>query len=109
MKKKVKANNTMEDFIKKLTELASKAGEVAKGTGRNMMRGLDGTAMEEMRQSERARNAELIEKAYPGGMRAYMRDNGMMTEEDINPSAFPKPEPAASQYSTALRAILNKP
>lgn len=99
----------MEDFIKKLTALAGKAGEVAKGTGRNMMRGLDGTAMEEMRQSEQARNAELIENAYPGGMRAYMRDNGMMTERDINPNLPPKRELPATQYTTALRAILNKP
>lgn len=106
----------MEDFIKKLAEIYGKAKETAKGTGQNMMRGLDGTAMEEMRQSDRARNAKLIEESYPGGMRGYMRDNGMMTEADVaalegrattTPAFGNQMQPQV--YSNTIRQLLNKP
>jgi len=86
----------MQDFINRLVE-------IMKGTGANMKRGLDGTAMEEMRQYERDRNAKLIDNAYPGGMPKYARDNGMVG------STTPKAMPERDSYLSSLRALLNKP
>lgn len=85
----------MEDFIAKLVD-------IMKGTASNMKRGLDGTAMEEMRQYERDRNAKLIDNAYPGGMPKYARDNGMMG------SSTPKELPERDSYLSSLRALLSK-
>jgi len=83
----------MEDFINKLVE-------IMKGTGANMKRGLDGTAMEEMRQSARDRNADLIDNAYPGGVPKYMEDQQNQTPEDRK--LFGNP------YTNAIRALLSK-
>ena len=94
----------MESFLNKLAALYAKGGDIAKGTMANMKRGLDGTAMEEMQAAERARNASMIENTYPGGMRAYMEDNGMGTS---TPTSTPQRNDGG--YVAALRALLNKP
>lgn len=89
----------MEDFINKLVGLM-------KGTAANMKRGLDGTAMEEMQQFERDRNAKLIDNAYPGGMPQYARDNGMMGTS--TPTTTAPAAPKGNGYLETLRALLSK-
>lgn len=96
----------MEGFIKKLAEIYAKGGDIARGTAANMKRGLDGTAMEEMQAAERDRNSKMIENAYPGGMRGYMEDNGMMGTTTPTTTA---PQRQGGGYLEALRALLNKP
>jgi len=84
----------MENFISRLVELV-------KGTGANMKRGLDGTAMEEMQASERARNAELLNRAQGGGVPPGMREQAMR-------QSFPAP-PSNDPYVQSLRSLLTKP
>lgn len=72
-----------------------------KGTGSNMKRGLDGTAMEEMRQHKRERNTEMIDNAYPGGVPGYMKD-----QEEADPEEQQKL--FGNPYVNALRALLSK-
>lgn len=92
----------MEGFINKLIELA-------KGTGRNIKRGLDGTAMEEMRQAERKRNEKLINRAHPGGVPGYMRDTqATSTATSTMPMKGKRMEPSTDDYRREFRRF-NKP
>lgn len=85
----------MEDFINKLVALA-------KGTGANLKRGFDGTAMEEMRAAERERNRDLINRAEPGGVPAYMR-----RQQEADPAE--QQRLFGNPYVNTLRSLLNKP
>ena len=94
----------MENFINRLVELV-------KGTASNMKRGLDGTAMEEMQAAERARNEALINRATPGGVPEYMRQQGMGTSTQSMPMRGMRPgsKDIDTEYLNSMRTQLNKP